>query len=102
MGYRITMIGSGNLASHLAPALENAGHFISEVYSRNPTSAKSLCGILYNATCVSNLDFSQSKSAIFIIAVSDDAIEEVSAQIALPPNSIVLHTSGTKSISILC
>lgn len=96
------MIGSGNLASHLAPALENAGHFVSEVYSRNPTSAKSLCSMLYNATSVSSLDFSHSKSAIFIIAVNDDAIEEVAAQIALPPNGTLIHTSGTKSISILC
>ncbi len=101
MGYRITMIGSGNLASHLAPALENAGHFVHEVYSRNPASAKGLCNILYNAACVSSLNFSQSKSAFFIIAVNDDAIEELSAQITLPPNGILLHTSGTKSISIL-
>jgi len=101
MGYRITMIGSGNLASHLAPALENAGHFVSEVYSRNPASAKSLCSMLYDATCVSSLNLSQSKSAIFIIAVNDDAIEEVSAQITLPPNGILIHTSGTKSIAVL-
>jgi predicted short-subunit dehydrogenase-like oxidoreductase (DUF2520 family) len=101
MGYRITMIGSGNLASHLAPALENAGHFVSEVYSRNQAAAKGLCSHLYDARHVNSPDFSQSKSAIFIIAVSDDAIEDVSSQIILPPDSILVHTSGTKSISLL-
>jgi Trk K+ transport system NAD-binding subunit len=32
---RITIIGSGNVATHLAAAFKNAGHRIAQVYSRN-------------------------------------------------------------------
>lgn len=38
------MIGAGNLASHLAPALQNAGHEIVAVYSRTRLSAEGLAG----------------------------------------------------------
>lgn len=41
---KIGMIGAGNLASHLAPALQNAGHEIVAVYSRTRLSAEGLAG----------------------------------------------------------
>ena len=43
------MIGAGNLAWHLAPALDNAGFVIKEVYSRNPKHAEVLTERLYQA-----------------------------------------------------
>ncbi len=36
----VSFVGSGNLAWHLAPALDNAGYVVREVYSRNPKNAK--------------------------------------------------------------
>jgi len=99
--YDITIIGSGNLAWHLAPELENAGHRILEVYSRTPKNARDLQKRLYNAEIHPSLDFSESEAEIFILCVSDDAIEEVAQKIALPGRSIILHTSGSQSISKL-
>jgi len=99
--YNIAFIGSGNLAWHLAPELENVGHRVVEVFSRNIKNAKALQKRLYNAEVNPSLDFSASEAEIFINCVSDDAIEEVAQEIALPVNAIIFHTSGSQSISKL-
>jgi predicted short-subunit dehydrogenase-like oxidoreductase (DUF2520 family) len=99
--YNISIIGSGNVAWHLAPELENAGHRIYEVYSRNLQNAKKLQNRLYHAELNTNLDFSNSQSEIFILGISDDAIEEVAQEIVLPDQAILIHTSGSQSINML-
>ncbi len=99
--YDISLIGAGNLAWHLGPALENAGHRIREVYSRTPKNAKALQRRLYNADIQKDLDFSLSDSEVFIIAVPDQAIEKISASIALPHEAVLAHTSGSQSIEKL-
>lgn len=101
MGKNISFIGSGNVAWHLAPALENAGHVVREVYSRSSKNASKLVDRLYQAEVKEDLDFSGSNSEIFIISVSDDAIDEVAQEIVLPEDALVVHTSGAKSIGIL-
>ena len=45
----VSFIGSGNLAWHLAPALDNVGFVIKEIYSRNPRHAEQLTSRLYQA-----------------------------------------------------
>ncbi|MCG8388808.1 MAG: F420-dependent NADP oxidoreductase [Cytophagales bacterium] len=102
MKYRVSIIGAGNLAWHLAPTLDNAGFGVAEVYSRSVKKAKSLVERLYQAESKKNLDFSNSNSDVFIIAVNDDAIEEVAQEIVLPAeDSILVHTSGSRSMGIL-
>jgi predicted short-subunit dehydrogenase-like oxidoreductase (DUF2520 family) len=98
---RTSFIGSGNLAWHLAPALDNAGYPVREVYSQNPKHAAALVGRLYEAHVNISLDFSASTSTMFIISVSDDAIQEVVQKIVLPDEAIVVHTSGSQPLSIL-
>jgi len=99
--FDIAIIGSGNLAWHLGPELENAGHRIVEVYSPNRRNSKALQRRLYNAEINPSLDFSQSSASIFLICVSDSAIVEVAQEIAMPENAIIAHTSGSQSISLL-
>jgi predicted short-subunit dehydrogenase-like oxidoreductase (DUF2520 family) len=97
----VSVVGSGNLAWHLAPALDNAGYAIKEVYSPNRKHATALVGRLYQAQLKDSLDFSDSPSKIFIIAVSDDAIKDVVQEIILPEDSILVHTSGSQPMEIL-
>ena len=97
----ISFIGSGNLAWHLAPALDNAGFVVKEIYSPNHKHAEALTGRLYQAEVKTSLDFSTSSSSVFIIAVSDDAIEKIATEIVLPDEAFLLHTSGSQSLSIL-
>lgn len=97
----ISFIGAGNLAWHLAPALENAGHHINEVYSRQLSSARQLVSNLYDARTHSDLNFADSVSKLFVLAVPDDALEPVCSRLVLPENALIVHTSGSQPLSAL-
>lgn len=97
----VTFIGSGNLAWHLAPALDNTGYAVREVYSPHRKNAEALAERLYHAIVLPTLDFSRSASRIFIIAVADDAIPEVVDELILPDDAILLHTSGSQPLQLL-
>ncbi|MFW5762130.1 MAG: Rossmann-like and DUF2520 domain-containing protein [Cyclobacteriaceae bacterium] len=99
--HSIAIIGAGNLAWHLAPELENAGHTITEVYSRDKKNAAALVKKLYNAEINTSLDFRQSEAGIIILAVADDAIEVLAPQIQLPATAILVHTSGAQPLDKL-
>jgi predicted short-subunit dehydrogenase-like oxidoreductase (DUF2520 family) len=98
---KIAFIGSGNVASHMAIAMESAGHFVSEVYSRDPQHARRLVSMLYDARLNPDLNFDESEAELFILAVPDDAIEDVVKQLVLPENAMLAHTSGSKSLAEL-
>ncbi|HTH57461.1 MAG TPA: DUF2520 domain-containing protein [Cyclobacteriaceae bacterium] len=91
----VSFIGSGNLAWHLAPAFDNAGFTVKEVYSRNHRHAEALTGRLYQAEVKASLDFSTSGSTVFIIAVNDDSISAIAREIVLPEDAVLAHTSGS-------
>ncbi len=97
----ISFIGAGNLAWHLAPALENAGHHINEVYSRQLQHSRQLVSNLYDARTHSELNFADSPSRLFILTIPDDALESVCSQLVLPENAVVVHTSGARSLQSL-
>jgi predicted short-subunit dehydrogenase-like oxidoreductase (DUF2520 family) len=100
-GMSVSFIGSGNVAWHLAPALDNTDFAVKEIFSAHRKNAAALAERLYQAEVKSSLDFSLSPSRIFIIAVSDDVIQEIAQDIVLPDNAIVLHTSGSQPLGIL-
>ena len=97
----IDIIGTGNLASVLAPALEQNGFIVNNVYGRDIGRAEHLAERLYQASATDQLDFSSSRSNVFIMAISDDAVETVSRELVLPDNAIVAHTSGSNPLSVL-
>tara|TARA_B100001109_G_scaffold202111_1_gene168939 strand:- start:35 stop:781 length:747 start_codon:yes stop_codon:yes gene_type:complete len=92
---KITMIGAGNLATHLCRALINAGHEIIQIYSRTVESASTLAEEI-------NAPYTNEAEAIIcsdlaIIAVNDDSIQNIEKHISFPK----VHTSGTKPLSTL-
>jgi predicted short-subunit dehydrogenase-like oxidoreductase (DUF2520 family) len=94
---KVSIIGSGNLAQHLIQAFQsNPSIELVQVLARNP---KTVAHLLDSNRIIS--DYTQLQEAdLYIIAVSDDAIAEVSA--ALPfENRLVAHTSGSVSIDSL-
>jgi predicted short-subunit dehydrogenase-like oxidoreductase (DUF2520 family) len=97
----VSFIGSGNVAWHLAPALDNAGFVVKEVYSRSPQNAALLTERLYQAEVKASLDFSTSASSVFILAVSDEAIRTIAQEIIIPEEAILVHTSGSQPITEL-
>lgn len=101
MKFKIAILGAGNVAWHLAPALENAAHEVTEVYARDIKKAQIITERLYSAEPKDDLDFSESKAEIFILAVKDSAIPELADEVILPEGSILIHTSGTQPLDIL-
>ena len=92
---KITIVGTGNVAFHLGKRLQAQGVEITQVIGRNGLKAASLGDILKTKSTnfLSNIDTS---SDIFIIAVSDNAIEEVAEKLSKSiATSLVVHTSGS-------
>ncbi len=91
---RTVIIGSGNVASVIAPALECSGVIaIDTVYSPTPGHAEMLASQLANAKGISTPSQVPMDADLYLIAVKDDAI----AQIASTFNrndKVWLHTSG--------
>jgi predicted short-subunit dehydrogenase-like oxidoreductase (DUF2520 family) len=101
MKFKIAILGTGNVAWHLAPALEDAGHTITEVFGRDIEKTDAITRRLYTAEGKQDLDFSESDAEIFILAVSDMAISDLADQVILPEDSILVHTSGSVPLEVL-
>jgi predicted short-subunit dehydrogenase-like oxidoreductase (DUF2520 family) len=95
----ITLIGSGKTATALGKALQQAGHSIAQVWSRSEANSQQLAHML-SAQYVSDLSAIADISHIYIIAVNDDAIEEIASQLKIG-DKIIAHTSGIKSRELL-
>lgn len=94
---KVSIIGSGNVARHLIQAFQsNSKIELVQVFARNK---KSLTHLLDSNSVTS--DYTQLQAAdVYIIAVSDDAIAEVSSQLPFE-NQLVVHTSGTVPLTTL-
>jgi predicted short-subunit dehydrogenase-like oxidoreductase (DUF2520 family) len=94
---RITIIGSGNVAQHLIKAFTKSELIeVVQVFSRKKEVLSSI--IEYDK--IVN-DFEELIEAdLYIIAVSDKAISEVSSNLPFQ-NRIVVHTSGAASLDVL-
>jgi predicted short-subunit dehydrogenase-like oxidoreductase (DUF2520 family) len=99
--YRVSFLGSGNVAWHLSRAMEDAGHHIDEVFGRDEKALSQLCGRLYTAEPKFDLDFSETRADVLIMAVSDAAIEELAKELVLPEQTILVHTSGSVPMKAL-
>ena len=96
---RITLIGSGNVATHIGAAFKNAGHRIMQVYSRNEQNA-TLLAYHIGAEAISDLNNINPETDIFFISVSDDAIAGIAEQLA-PYEKLMVHTSGATDLYTL-
>jgi predicted short-subunit dehydrogenase-like oxidoreductase (DUF2520 family) len=94
---KVVVIGSGNVAQHLIKAFQKSGKVqLVQAYARN---ADRLAHLLTSDKITGSYD-NITEADIYIIAVSDDAIENVSSQ--LPFNGrLVVHTSGSVALEQL-
>ncbi|MDN3588409.1 DUF2520 domain-containing protein [Pedobacter aquatilis] len=95
----IVLLGSGNVATHLAKALKAKGENILQVYSQNLDNAKFLA-VEIGAEAICNFADLSVTADLYIISVKDDAINEVAAQLK-NVSGLVVHTSGTTGIDVL-
>lgn len=90
----VSIIGAGNVATHLYKAFSKAETIsIVQWYNRDIRKLA-----MYQSDVVTIDDLSQLKPAdIYLIAVSDDAIADVSEQLPFE-DRFVVHTSGSVSV----
>lgn len=97
---RVVIIGSGSVATTLAHVLYNSGHEILEVVSRNIAHAEKLAKEVKAKRFMDNFSKITEYANLYIISVTDDAIESVVAQMP-NVNGVVVHTSGAVNSDIL-
>jgi predicted short-subunit dehydrogenase-like oxidoreductase (DUF2520 family) len=95
----IVIIGSGNVAAILGRKFLAAGHRIVQIMSRNATAASELA-YEWDTESANYMSLLNKQADVYIITVSDSAIEEVASQIQLP-GKVVAHTAGGVSKDIL-
>jgi predicted short-subunit dehydrogenase-like oxidoreductase (DUF2520 family) len=96
---KIVIIGTGNTATVLGRKLKAAGHNILQIFGRDSMLASKLAYEL--GTESTNYWNVVNKDAdIYILAVSDIAVEEVMKELRLPEKTIV-HTAASVSKNIL-
>ncbi|MRX70012.1 Predicted oxidoreductase, contains short-chain dehydrogenase (SDR) and DUF2520 domains [Flavobacterium resistens] len=94
---RLSIIGSGNVAQHLIKAFTKSEAVeIVQVFSRKKEVLVSLINEDKITTDLINL----KPADLYIIAVSDNAIGEVSQQLSFQ-NQLVVHTSGAAPLDTL-
>ena len=95
------IIGSGNVASALAPALESAGVSISQIWSRDKSHAGRLAsGLKCNPQPIDDLSALRPGEDLYLVAVADDAIKEIACSLD-GFGGLWAHTSGSVSADTL-
>ncbi len=90
----LVLVGAGNVAMALGPALQQAGYPIRQVYSRSEASAGTLAGEL-------NVPFTVSPQEIvddadgYVFSLKDDALVSVLSRMRRPKHGIYIHTAGS-------
>ena len=96
----VVVIGSGNVAEAFARSLATCeGVTLRQIYARNEQRGRAIaqmCGCAWcgEASSIATAD-------IYIIAVSDRAVEEVAASLTVPQEAIIVHTAGSVPMSAI-
>jgi predicted short-subunit dehydrogenase-like oxidoreductase (DUF2520 family) len=98
---KISIVGTGNVATQLAMGFEAAGISIGEISGRTKSKLKAVVNRLYVAEAKYDLDFRDTDADVLFLCVSDAAIEEVASRLRLPEQVLLVHTSGALPMSIL-
>ncbi len=97
---RISFIGAGRVATHLAQALSQQ-HKIVQVVSRNLAHACSLANAV-NAEAINDFQKLNMQIDVLMIAVSDQSISSVIESIStILPDVLIVHTSGSTHLQAL-
>ena len=96
---RIVFIGSGNIAHFFAPVLSQQGHDIIQVYSRTLEHAVALAALTGSAV-TDNLAALDDSADVYILAIKDDALAEVAAQLHFKGKTVI-HCAGAVSLDVL-
>lgn len=96
---RIVIIGSGNLAEQLTLSLTQCGANPVQLFARNRERCEAI-GRLTGVPTASQKE-ELAEADIYLVAVSDRAVGEVTRPLNIPAEAIVAHTAGSVPIEVL-
>lgn len=96
--HQVVILGSGNVATHLAIALKQAEVEILQIFSRKLEHAKMLA-VKIGSAFTDDIKQINPAADLYILCVSDDALANLIKNFPIK-NSLIVHTSGTISINI--
>lgn len=97
---KISLVGSGRVAFHLAKALLGQGHNIVQVYARDFDKTQKFAEKIQAKACQSLQEFQPTD--LIILAVSDSAIAKLVKQVhEFFPDTLIVHTSGSTDIKVI-
>ena len=97
---KIILVGAGNVAYHLAPALLRAGMNLCQIYSRTLESARRL-GMRTGITYTADAGDVYPDGDIYLFCVSDDSLPAVVKSLRMRHDALLLHTSGCQPMDVL-
>lgn len=97
MPLRIVILGSGNVATHIAEAF--GPERVVQIWSRHPDNALSLADRI-GTTAVSRIEDITPDADLYIISVSDDAISTLASRLQ-GRHGVWAHTSGSIPSDVL-
>lgn len=97
---RVVVVGSGNVAEAFALAIADCwGVELCQIVARNAERAAEIATM---AGCEWSDDFEEVEDAdLYIIAVSDRAVESVAERLQCKKDAIVVHTAGSVAVEAL-
>ncbi|MEI9944853.1 MAG: Rossmann-like and DUF2520 domain-containing protein [Chitinophagaceae bacterium] len=95
----IVIIGSGNVAAVLGRKFKAAGHTILQIVGRNAAAASALA-YEWDTESANYMTLLNKNADVYIIAVSDNAIEKVIYDLELP-GKVVAHTAASVPKEVL-
>ena len=110
----IALIGAGNLAAHLGPALQAAGHHVVQVYSRTAGSATALAARL-GCGWTTEVAGITARAELYVFSVRDAVLGELAERVFSSlenlgggvgerregPGALFVHTAGSMPVDVL-
>ena len=97
---RIVFIGAGNVASHLAPAMEQAGiGRVEQVWSCTLSSAELLCSRLEKAVPTTVIEDIIADADLYVVSLVDHAVNALIPRFPVN-NALWVHTSGSVDMRV--
>ncbi|GAA4145040.1 hypothetical protein GCM10022251_05100 [Phytohabitans flavus] len=97
----VGVIGAGRVGAVLGAALARAGHTVVAASGSSPASAARIARLLPDTARVSPAEVARAATDLLLIAVPDDAIGPLVADLPFQSGQVVAHTSGAQGLAVL-
>lgn len=98
----ICILGSGNVATHIAKSLDKEGENVVTIYSKSLNHAAQLARCLKNAEATDSLA-SLSKADVYLFALKDNVlcnVVDAMIQLGIGKDALWVHTAGSMPLSV--